>query len=174
MLWISIFQICVSYIKQIHPFFLWLSPLCVCGLQWSENFPQIMSVIINMDHLKLLKDSRYKEILLILSFSGDSVLILSLFFTIETKQKWAIFLKFWKTMLSWSKGPWNGCFLTSVYLSYWCGPGCSFSSKPSDHLSIHPLCILNVFTLTLKMEGECSSKMSPKQPGSTKCQERQG
>jgi hypothetical protein len=163
-LWISVSNSVSA--KQICQFSLWLSTLIVLNLQWSEFLPLLMSVSLSMDHLQLIKESRYKKIWLILSFPGISLQTENMFLFLTLNESGLSFWNFERPCNYKGKVPERGCFLISLYQSYWSGPGCSFSSTQSDqsdHLSIHHTCILSD-SLWLKIEGECFFKMSPKQP----------
>jgi len=106
-----------------------------------------MSVGLSMDDLQLTKESRCKEILLILSFPGVSLQIVNMFLLLTLNKSGLSFLNFERPCYHKGKALERGCFLISLYRSYWSGSGCSFSSKQrdheSDHLSIHRIHILN-------------------------------
>jgi len=106
-----------------------------------------MSVGLSMDHLQLTKESRYKGILLILSFPGISLQIVNMFLLLTLNKSGLSFGKFERPCCHKGKAPERGCFLILLYLSYWSGSGYNFSSKQcdhqSDHLSIHHIRILN-------------------------------
>jgi hypothetical protein len=145
--------------------FLMTVSLIVLCLQWSEHLPLFMSVSLSMEHLQLIKESRYKEILLILSLPGISLQTVNTFF-FTLNESGLPFWNFKRPCYHKRKVPERVCFLISLYWSYWCGSGCSFSSMQSDHLSdhlsFHHTCILND-SLWLKKEGECFFKMSAEQ-----------
>lgn len=71
LLWSCIFQICVQYETDMSVF----SHGCLTSVYWVFNDQKInyelCLLIVSIDHVKLLKEKRYKDILVFLSVSRD-------------------------------------------------------------------------------------------------------